>query len=127
MNEALKIHRKERHESIPQYAGVISATTLKWKIYVDDPGEKSIDISYSFQNETGKIKLKVRVADTHLTHSVVPTGKTVGEPNLNWTIDSFESHRMGRVNFPGPGYYEIELDIEPAKKEEVKFQWVWIR
>ena len=63
--------------------------------------------------------MTIKAADTEIYQSVIPTGKTVGEPNSDWVIDSYESHRIGTVNFPKPGIYEIELKIEVAKKEEV--------
>jgi len=124
---SIAIRGKQRRGTIPPHIVISSSSTLRWKIYVEEAGEKSIDVSYSFQNETNKGRLELRVAGTKLKHTVAPTGKTVGEPNSSWAIDSFESHRLGAVNFPKPGIYEIELKIDPARKEEVKFQWVWIR
>jgi hypothetical protein len=34
---------------------------------------------------------------------------------------------MGTINFPGPGYYDIELAIMPAEGEDIKFQWLWLK
>ena len=104
INGALKIHKKERYGSIPQHASVTKAANIKWKIYVDQAGEKSIDVSYSYQGKSNKNFLKIRAADKSLTHTVVPTGKTVAEPNhQDWVIDNFLSHRAGKVNFPNHG------------------------
>jgi len=62
-----------------------------------------------------------------LTHKIVHTGKTVGEPNADWIIDNFESHRLGEIQFPEEGFYEIILDVESGKNEELKFQWIWLK
>jgi alpha-L-fucosidase len=126
-DESLDLHRKGKRGTIPSYASVSTSKTLKWKIYIDEAGTKSIDVSYSFQNTSSKSKLELHVADTNLTHIIIPTGKTIGEPNSNWVIDNFKSHRIGKVNFTKPGFYEIELNIQPVKNEEVKFQWIWVK
>jgi alpha-L-fucosidase len=99
---------------------------FRWKIYVDEPGEKTVDISYSFQSDSTKSKLSVLAADAKLVHNIVPTGKTIGEPNQNWVIDNFKSSRLGKINFPQKGIYTIELEIMPGKDDELKFQWIWL-
>ncbi len=126
VNTALRIQPAEIRESIPEHIAVNSAQTLRWKIYVDKPGEKSIDVSYSYQDNSNDSSLRIEVAGEVLQHTVKPTGKTVGEPYRDWIIESFESHRIGTVNFTRPGIYEVELTVQPARNETVKFQWVWI-
>ena len=95
-------------------------------MYIDESGEKSVDISYSQQNNSNKSKLVFKTGNTKLTHEIKPTGKTVGEPNQDWVIDNFKSHRIGTINFQDKGLYEIELVINPEKEDELKFQWIWI-
>lgn len=126
-NKSLPIHPPSRRESVPAYVSVNTSKSMKWQLYVDEKGEKSIDVSYSFQEEKGKDKLIVRAANNELEHTIIPTGKTVGEPDSNWVIESFESHRLGNIYFPAPGYYEIEIFIQPEDNREVKFQWIWIK
>ena len=40
-------------------------------------------------------------------HAARPTGQTVGEPNSQWHIDNFASRRLGVIEFPEPGVYEV--------------------
>jgi len=125
-DESLIIISKERRGTIPECLEIDSYKTLKWKIYIDEPGEKNVDVSYSYQNNSDKNKLIIKAADMELTHIILPTGKTVGEPNQNWVIDNFKSHRIGTINFQDKGLYEIELVINPENEDELKFQWIWI-
>lgn len=125
-DESVFINRKERGGTIPEYVAIDSNKTFKWKIYVDEPGEKSIDISYSYQNNSDKNNLVFKAANTKLSHKILPTGKTVGEPNQDWVIDNFKSNRLGKINFPEKGIYEIELEFIPENNDALKFQWIWI-
>lgn len=126
-DELLIVNKKERGGTIPAHLIVDSNKTFNWKIYVDEPGEKTIDVSYSFQYKTEKSKLAITAAGATISQVISNTGKTVGEPNQNWVIDNYKSNRLGKVNFPEKGFYEIKLEIEPSKKEDVKFQWVWVK
>ncbi len=125
-SESLVIKKKERGGTVPEHIVVKETQLFGWKIYVDEPGEKWIDVSYSFQQASNKSKLSIKAADKELIHNVINTGKTVGEPNENWIIDNFKSNRCGIINFHEKGLYTIELEINPAKNEEVKFHWLWI-
>jgi alpha-L-fucosidase len=125
-DESVFISRKERGGTIPEYVDVQTEKTLKWKIYIDNPGEKTIDISYSYENKSEKNKLILKAAGSQLSQKILPTGKTVGEPNQNWVIDNFKSHRVGKINFSEKGLYDIELDIIPVDNDIMKFQWIWI-
>ncbi|MCK5068425.1 MAG: hypothetical protein KAR16_13345 [Bacteroidales bacterium] len=84
------------------------------------------DVSYNFQGEEGKGTLSVSTRTGSLKANFKSTGRFVGEPNSNWQIDSFNSHRLGQLEFTQPGYYNISLEIEPRKGEEVGFQWLWL-
>ena len=126
-DESLLIVKKEVEGTVPEHVNVKQPQTFSWKIYIDEPGEKWVDVSYSFQSNSTNGKLSVKAADQELTHKVLNTGKTVGEPNENWIIDNYKSNRCGKINFPKKGLYTIDLEINPAKNEEVKFQWLWIQ
>jgi len=126
VDETLDIKRNERSGTIPESGVIDSHKILKWKIFIDSAGEKNVDISYSFQNNSDKNQLKVKAADTTLSHFIKSTGKTVGEPNQNWVIDNFKSQSIGKINFPEPGIYDIELEVIPVKNEKLEFQWIWI-
>jgi alpha-L-fucosidase len=122
----IAITKKERYGTVPEFLSLQSNKVLKWKLYVDTPGNKNIDISYSYQGDNDKIKLIVKASDTELEHISQPTGKTIGEPNQGWVIDNFKSNRLGTIYFPAKGFYDIELEVMPKEKEEFKFQWIWI-
>ena len=85
-----------------------------------------MDASYSFQGAKATGNMEVSVAGTNLDHDVQPTGKTVGEPNSDWVIDSFNSVPVGRVNFPEAGFYDIKVEVSPKRGNNVKFQWLWL-
>ena len=124
---SMKIISKQRSGTIPPHVVLRDKTILKWKIYADEAGIKTFDISYSYQGTKDKNIVVVRAANSSINHTVIPTGKTVGEPNSDWVIDNFKSNRIGTISFPAPGYYEIELEINPAENDEIKFQWLWMK
>jgi len=84
------------------------------------------DVSYAFKEEKGKGKITVSSLNGSLEANFQATGRFVGEPNSNWQIDSYNSHRLGQLEFTQPGYYNITLEIAPRKGEEVEFQWLWL-
>ncbi|MBW6534579.1 MAG: alpha-L-fucosidase [Mariniphaga sp.] len=122
----IPIQLKSRRGTIPEYTPVDGSQKMKWKIYVSESGTKTIDISYSFQGKNPKGELKISSVKTVLKHEIEPTGKTVGEPNSDWVIDNFKSYRLGEIHFPEKGFYEITLETEPGRNEEIKFQWIWL-
>ena len=123
----LKIIAKQRRGTIPSHVVLEDKTSFRWKIYAEEAGIKTFDVSYSYQGASVKNSIAVRAANSSITHTVIPTGKTVGEPNSNWVIENFKSNRIGTISFPAPGYYEIELEIDPAENDVIKFQWLWMR
>jgi alpha-L-fucosidase len=127
IEETLIINKKERGGTVPEHIVVKEKKSFRWKIYVDEPGDKTVDISYSFQSDSTKSKLSVIAADVKLMHKIIPSGKTIGEPNQNWKIDNYKSTHLGKINFPEKGIYTIELEIMPEEDDELKFQWVWFK
>lgn len=115
-----------RFGSIPAYVPVQSPSTFRWRIYIDRPSERPLDVSYSYQGEARTGKITARMVGTQVEHTIATTGKTIGEPNRDWVINSFESNRLGVIDFPAAGYYEVVVEIVPPKGEEVSFQWVWL-
>ena len=127
-NTNFEIQQKERRGTVPEHIIVKDNLHLQWKIYVDEPGTKTVDVSYSFQKENnGESKITVKSADNTLIHNPQPTGKTIGEPNRDWEIDNFQSHEIGQIEFPEPGFYTIDVNIEPTENEIIKFHWIWIQ
>ena len=126
-DESIFVHPKERGGTIPRHVVLDKEKTFSWRIYIDEPGEKQFDVSYSLQNEKSLSRIKLEAAGKTLINDIVPTGQTVGEPNRNWHIDNFKSSRIGKISFKKKGFYTIELTVEPAKNEQVKFQWLWVK
>ena len=123
-----EIQQKEYRGTVPEHVIIKEELQLQWKIYVATPGAKTVEVSYSFQEENnGDSNIVVKSAKTTLVHKTQPTGKTIGEPNKDWVIDNFKSHEIGRIDFPEPGFYTIDVNIEGARNEPVKFQWIWIQ
>jgi hypothetical protein len=84
------------------------------------------DVSYNYQGKKGKGTITVKSVGSILSIPVQPTGRYVGEPNREWHIDSFSSHRIGTLIFSESGYYDIILEIDPGKNETIDFQWLWL-
>ena len=93
---------------------------------MDRPVSLYTDVSYSFQDKEGKGTLSVTSQAGSLKARFNPGKLFVGEPNSNWQIVSFDSHRLGLLEFTQAGYYDISLEIAPGKGEEVDFQWLWL-
>jgi len=115
-----------RRGTVPAHIAVTEKSSYQWRIYVDRPVSLYADVSYSFQSEEGKGTLSVTSLATSLNAKFKPGKLFVGEPNSNWQIDSFDSHRLGQLEFTRAGYYDISLEIAPRKGEELAFQWLWL-
>jgi alpha-L-fucosidase len=86
-----------------------------------------VDASYSAQGGPDIGTLSVEAGGSALEHVVVPTGKTVGEPNQNWHIDNFVSHPLGAVELPRAGVHEVVLNVKAGRDGPVRFQWLWLK
>lgn len=126
-HNSIQIKPKERYGTVPEHIAVTQAQKFSWKIFVDSPGEKVVDISYSCQSPTPKGTLSINSGYNLLEHSFENTGKTVGEPNADWHIDRYKAFRLGSIHFPHPGYYDIELKLNPEPNEQLNFQWIWVK
>lgn len=120
------IQEKEQYGTVPEHVIINKNQSFGWKIYVDEPGEKQVDVSYSFQSQTANSRFVINIAGTELIPSIRNTGKTVGEPNQNWIIDNFKSTSAGKIYFPKAGFYDVKMEAIPANNEDLKFQWIWI-
>ncbi|MDF1575550.1 MAG: alpha-L-fucosidase [Bacteroidales bacterium] len=115
-----------RRGTIPVHIQVSEKSSYQWKIFIDHPLTLQTDLSYNYQGEEGNGEITVKSEAGLLSGTFRNTGRFVGEPNSNWQIDSFNSHRLGQLEFTEPGYYTITLEIKPGKKEEMGFQWLWL-
>lgn len=127
VDQGLVVQRKQRRGTVPSHVAVEEDKVFRWRIYVDEPGEAHLDVSYSCQHATSQMSMMVRVGKQVLSHQVVATGKTIGEPRQNWVIDNFKCTRLGALHFATPGFYNIELEVLPGKGEAVQFQWLWLK
>lgn len=126
-DSTLNIRRKSRSGTIPEHVRFSEKQELAWRIYVEEPGNRTIDVSYSFQGKNPQGSLRLKAGKESISHNWNNTGKTVGEPNSNWVIDAFRSYRIGTIHFPEQGFYDIVLEIIPAPGEDFDFQWIWIK
>lgn len=110
----------------PDHIQVSEKSTYTWRIYVEEPGSMNCDISYNFQGESENGKISVKGAESQLTGNITSTSLFVGEPNRGLRTGEYKSHRLGELNFPRAGIYDLTVDIKPAKGEPVDFQWVWV-
>lgn len=124
---SLETINKQRRGTIPSHVVVAERTLLKWKIYIDEPGLKSFDISYSKQAETSSSTVRLKCDGTEIRRVIPATGKTVAEPDSDWVVERFLSRKLGTISFNNPGFHDVELEIIPGSSENIKFQWLWIR
>ena len=117
----------DRKGTVPAHILVNEKYQCTWKIYVEKPGTMIMEVSYSFQGEKPKGMISVSAADSSQKHDVVPTGLTVGEPNRDYHIDNFTSSKVGSIDFPETGVYEIFMEVEAKKDNPIKFQWLWVK
>lgn len=120
------IKKAERRGSIPEHVVIKNKSAYQWKLFIDEPGTYKIDASYSFQGSKAAGRMVVKTAGSTLEHQVQPTGKTVGEPNADWMIDSFNSTPLGNVVFTSTGIYNIHVEVQSKKEGNIKFQWIWL-
>lgn len=126
-NNPLDIQKKSLNGTVPEHTTLTQPQKMVWRIYVDIPDSKNMDLSYSFQGENPTGKVTVTVNGQTLMHKLTNTGKTIGEPNSNWVVDDFRAFRIGLIHFTKPGFYDIEVEVAPGTDEQVDFQWVWIK
>ncbi len=122
----VELVEKARYETIPEHIKVTTSSSYKWKIYIEEVGKYNIDTSYSFQGNDNAGNIEITAAGTLLSHVIIPTGKTVGEPDEDWVIDNYHASRVGEIEFSKAGLYQIELKVNPEINKPLKFQWVWV-
>ncbi|MEM7484586.1 MAG: alpha-L-fucosidase [Bacteroidota bacterium] len=115
-----------RKGTVPDHIKVKESSDFQWRIYVENPISVYADVSYSSQSKQNQGKITIKGANLKIDGEIRFTGSTVGEPNLDWHIDSFNPHRIGVLDFPKPGYYDITLNIVPDNEKSVDFQWLFL-
>ena len=126
-SENLKISERNRLGTVPPHCIVKEKTIFKWKIFADKPGIRAFDVSYSYQGAKLKNMIVLKAGQKTINYSIMPTGKTVVEPGENYLVDNYKSNRIGTIDFPATGFYEIILEIDPEENEEISFQWLWLK
>ncbi len=115
-----------RYGTLPSHIKVEEKSIYQWRVFMDKPTALYADISYNYQGEKGKGSITVKSSEGTLRANFQPTGEFVGEPNSYWQIGSFNSHRLGQMDFSEPGYYDISLEVKPQGGEKIDFQWLWL-
>ncbi len=113
--------------TVPPYALIKKSYQASWKLFIDEPGHYQVDASYSFQGTQPTGQIQVTAANASARQTLAPTGLTVGEPNSDWHIPNFVSHRLGTIYFPEAGEYPISLQVEAGQNTPVQFQWLWLK
>jgi len=116
----------QRNGTLPAHIEVEEKSTYQWKIYIHEAITMNADVSYNFQGEEKGGTIFIHSQAGELTSQAMPTGRFVGEPDRDWQIPSFYSHRLGQLEFTQPGYYDISLEIDPSEGEALGFQWLWL-
>ncbi|KOH43393.1 alpha-L-fucosidase [Sunxiuqinia dokdonensis] len=117
----------QQHGTVPAHVVVPKSYQASWKLFIDEPGVYKVDASYSFQGEKSAGQIQVTAANKTVRQPIAPTGLTVGEPNSNWHIPNFVSHRLGTIHFSEAGEYEISMQLEAGRNTPVQLQWLWLQ
>ena len=118
--------RAERFGSIPAHVKIDENSFYTWKVYIDKPGNYSLDISYNYQGANTDGKIILNMNEKTLESSILNTKRTVGEPRNNWQVDNFKSLKMGDIQIGNLGFYTVRLEIHPPKDSKIDFQWIWL-
>jgi alpha-L-fucosidase len=122
----LSIKRPERYGSVPAHIVARERIALRWRVYIEEASRFYVDLSYSSNTSENRDKVTVRVKDQEYSSALPGTGQTVGEPGGHWHIPCFNSLRLGEVEIAGPGYFEVEILLDPWTEGELRFQWIWL-
>lgn len=120
------ITKEARFGSVPAHVSVTQKSIYQWRVYVDEPGTMVADVSYNYQGKKEGGNIKILAAKTENKAVIKSTGQYVGEPNMEWHVPCFNSHRIGNFNFPEAGYYDIIIEISPKGEQPIDFQWLWL-
>ncbi len=109
----------------PEHLVITEPTTLRWKVYVDEPTTFDFDISYSIQGQDNAT-VTVQAGNGTLTGDLSHTGQVVVEPNQNDYTDEFREQVLGPLSFNEAGYHEVVLQVTPATGQELLFNRLWM-
>jgi alpha-L-fucosidase len=115
-----------RGGTVPKHVALEGDYTCRWKMFIEKAGRLRVDASYSAQGDEASGTLTVAVGPSVLEHPVRPTGQTVGEPNQRWHIDNFAARRVGSIDIPAPGVYDVSMQVRAEEDRPVQFQWLWL-
>ena len=121
-----KLQAPSRFGTFPSHIEVMELSKYQWRLFIDKPKTLYTDASYNYQGEEGRGMVSVKSEVGSLSAKFQSTGEFVGEPNSDWQIGSFNAHRLGKLEFSEPGYYDIILEVMPQGDEKVDFQWLWL-
>jgi alpha-L-fucosidase len=99
---------------------------LYWQVYIDKPGKRKFDISYS-SPKAAQSEYILKAGNQSLQGNFSSTGKVVVEPNQNFYAEQFVEKAVGEINFVEEGLYDIVLEVNPGKGELIKFNWIWLQ
>ncbi len=112
--------------SIPAHLNVDEDSEYHWRIFVDKPGQKKLDVSYGFEGEGNGGSISAEVAGETFKLGVENTGLFVTEPGQDSRLENYKSYNPGTVKFDKPGYYDVKVEVKPKKGKEIHLQWLWL-
>jgi alpha-L-fucosidase len=124
---AFNLSGPDRYGTIPRKAAIQSESTMKWRLFIDQPGKYRLEASYSCQGDPAGGALKLSCGKQRLEHDLLASGVTVAEPNSNWHVPRYRAHTIGQLDFVQGGYYELELQLSPPPAGKLAFQWLWLK
>lgn len=105
----------------PDHLVLKANQTVKWKVYLPEPGEYSLETS--LHNGSGKTtQITIKDIESTFTVSAAPNGKVTVEPNQNWYVEEFLDVPVGKINITKP----IELTLEFSASDPILFNRIWI-
>ena len=118
---------------MPEKLTDVERAVYEWQIWVDDFRErgqellKGASVLVSRVGGLGSV-VAYELAAAGIGKLVLAhAGNIKPIRNQGWHIDSFASRRMGVIELPEPGVYEVALNVEAVPDDPVKFQWLWLQ
>ncbi|WP_127125437.1 alpha-L-fucosidase [Pseudoflavitalea rhizosphaerae] len=119
-----KYELKDFDGTRPAHLVINTPGQLTWKLYAAEAGKYKVDLSFhnAIRND---IECTVSVPGQTLSQQLKPTGQVVVEPH-DYNTDEFVNTRMGIINIPKKGYYQVSVKFSPKDRELLFFNNIWI-
>ncbi|MDN3548639.1 alpha-L-fucosidase [Mucilaginibacter aquaedulcis] len=124
-NASEKLYKSVPFDGLrPSHLVIDKAGLLTWRVYISTPGTYNADVSFHNSSKTGT-SVKISTGSQNLSQLLKPTGKVVVEPHDSYT-DEFVNNRLGELNFPKEGYYNITLTADAKENQKLLLNRIWL-